>query len=139
MIDMGTVPKGFEHAIGKTKGEQVLYSFLTQIMVDAIHLTFIPVGENFLIQRLCGCKVGTEGFFNNDAAPAVIFLVHADALQPFRNHAEHGGRGSHVKQHIAFGVMAAIEGLQKTLHLVKHDRVIKTPFLIMNAVTEFVP
>ena len=38
VVDVATIPDGFEEGVGKTEGQDVLDSFLTQKVVDAVNL-----------------------------------------------------------------------------------------------------
>jgi len=41
MIDILPIPDRFKQGIGETEGQDVLYGFLSQVMVDSVNLGFM--------------------------------------------------------------------------------------------------
>ena len=51
MINTAIVPLRINHSIGKTQGEQILYGFFTQIMIDTIDITLGKVLTHGIVYR----------------------------------------------------------------------------------------
>src|SRR5690606_26626553 len=60
------VPQRFKQRIGKTEGQDVLYRFLTEVMVYAVYLLLLECPSQQLIKRYGRLLVVTEGFFNDN-------------------------------------------------------------------------
>src|SRR6185312_6788875 len=67
-VDIVAVPGRFEECIGKPEGENILYGFLTQIMVDTVNLALIKDGMQQIIQMFGAVEVMPERLFNNNPA-----------------------------------------------------------------------
>src|SRR5271169_939103 len=96
IVDEIFVPQRLEHAVRKTKGKQVLHGFLTEVMINAVDLVLIPVGENRLVQMPCRFQVGTKWLLYDDTFPTRPFL-EACLMEIVAKHAEEAGRGRKIK------------------------------------------
>src|SRR6185369_8198191 len=76
VIHVAAVPDRLEHRIGETKDHDVLYGFLTEIMIDAVDLPFVQHLVDALIELARGLQVGTERLFDDHtrALLTVAFL-----------------------------------------------------------------
>src|SRR5215469_10938634 len=74
VVDVVAVPERLEDAVTETKNEQVLDSFLPQVMVDAIDLRLIENRKNLGIQHAGRCAVSAERLLDDDARPRTISL-----------------------------------------------------------------
>ncbi|MOA23241.1 hypothetical protein D3C78_1438490 [compost metagenome] len=67
MGDGVLVPLGFEQAVGKAQGNQVLYGFLAQVMVDAIDTVFRKVLRYGIVDPTRRVQVMADGLFQDYA------------------------------------------------------------------------
>src|SRR5579859_817772 len=75
MIDISTIPKRLDHAVGEPEDHQILDCLLTEVMVNAENLLFGEDLLNVLVQLLCGFEVVAEWLFNDHASPLAVFLL----------------------------------------------------------------
>ena len=108
IVNIFVVPQRFEHAVGKAEGEQILHGFLTEVMVDAVDLAFIPVPENGFIQIERGLQVGAKGFFDNNALPAITLLKPC-LVKKLAQRAEETWCQRKIKHYIASGMVLFAE------------------------------
>ena len=77
VVDVVAGPEGFKDGVGETEYQQVLDGFFAEIVVDAVDLMLGEYGMDDVVEPAGGFKVGSEGFFDDQAAPAIVFLVVA--------------------------------------------------------------
>ena len=86
------VPLGFEQAVGKTQGDQVLHRLFAQIVVDAVGAVFREKLRHGVVDLARRLQVRTDGFFQHHAG---IFR-QADLGQVFADRAVHRRGGGEV-------------------------------------------
>src|ERR1044071_4242844 len=76
VIHVAAVPDRLEHRIGETKDHDVLYGFLTEIVIDAVDLPFVQHLVDALIELARGLQVGPERLFDDHSSAllTVAFL-----------------------------------------------------------------
>ena len=74
VIDVLPVPDRLEDSVCKTKDDQILDSFFSQIVVDSVNLVFIKHGSDFSVKLSSGIEVCTEGLLDDDPCPVVFVL-----------------------------------------------------------------
>src|SRR3546814_16986467 len=65
IIDVITVPQRFKQRISKTEGQDILYRFLTEVMVYAVYLLLLECPPQQLVKRYGRLLVVTERFLDN--------------------------------------------------------------------------
>ena len=58
MMDIVPIPQRFENAIGKTRDQEILNGFLSQVMIDAIDIFFIEILFKTKLQTYCNWSLG---------------------------------------------------------------------------------
>src|SRR5690606_8150078 len=81
VVDVFIVPDRFQYRVGEALQQDVLQGGLAQIMVDTVDLAFLQVFGDRCLQRLGGRQIGAERFFDDDAAPVLVFLQQVDRSQ----------------------------------------------------------
>src|SRR3546814_18020694 len=66
IIDVITVPQRFKQRISKTEGQDILYRFLTEVMVYAVYLLLLECPPQQLVKRYGRLLVVTERFLDNN-------------------------------------------------------------------------
>ena len=72
MFDEVTVPDGFEECVSESEGEDVLYGFFTEVMIDPEDLFFCEHFAQELIEIMCALQVVAERFFDHDAGAGFV-------------------------------------------------------------------
>jgi len=65
VVDIAAVPDWLEQRIGKTKRQNILHGFLTQVMVDSEDLRFVKAGGQRAVQSLSGFQVIDDRFLDD--------------------------------------------------------------------------
>ncbi len=87
VVDVTAVPDRLEQGIGETKGEDVLYGFFAQVVVDAVDLRFAKHPGQGADQASGRGQIMTEGFFHHESvALAVTAQTGARSLPASRFH-----------------------------------------------------
>src|SRR5947199_5164174 len=74
-IDITTIPNRLEDAVAETKDQNILDCFFSQIMIDAINLTFVEDLFDVSIQLPGRSNVSAEWFFDDHASPVIVILA----------------------------------------------------------------
>lgn len=64
VVDVVTVPRRVEELITETQNENVLDHLLTQVVINAEDLLFLPVGVQGLLQVARALKIFAEGLLD---------------------------------------------------------------------------
>src|SRR5260221_2368893 len=75
--DLTPVPHRLEDTIRQAKNKDVLYCFLTKIMIDAVDLFFFKNPGNLAVEVVRRCQGMSKGSFNDDARPALAISIQA--------------------------------------------------------------
>jgi hypothetical protein len=104
VINVTAVQQRFEDGISETKQQDVLDGFLSEVVIDAVDLSFQQVAVELGSQFDCGGEVSAEGFFNNNSQSSGGFAWrnHAGGVQSFHGGCEERGGGGKV--HDASGI-----------------------------------
>ena len=81
VIHIAAVPDRLEDGIGKAEEQDILRSFLAQVMIDAVDLAFVKNGMHCLVEFLRRGQISAKGFFDDDPPPAVCLARHAGLPQ----------------------------------------------------------
>ena len=81
MVDVAAVPDRFENRVGEPQREDVLHRLLTEIVIDAKHLTFVEHAVQMFVEGAGRGEVGAEWLLHDDAAGAVRLDCHAVAAE----------------------------------------------------------
>ena len=76
MIDVISIPQRLEQTVGETQGHDVLYCFLSEIVVDAIGLGLGKNAQDFAIERLSRCEIASERLLDDDPPPLAGFFTY---------------------------------------------------------------
>lgn len=82
MRDIFLVPLGRKQVVGKTKGNQVLHRFFTQIMINTVQLGFGKMATQLVIDLTRGFEILPDWFFHHDAG---LFGDYARFTEPLTN------------------------------------------------------
>ena len=103
MVNMVSVPEGFEDGVSKTEDENILDRLFPQVMIDPVGLGFGKPFPNQCIQFFCRAQVRSKWFFNDHTGPGipVRFMKEFCGLKLFEDEGEKPGRGCKVKNSIS--------------------------------------
>ncbi len=104
MVNVGAIPDRLEDGVGKAGEQNILHSFLAEIMVNAIDLVFVECFVDLLIQSDCGCQVCAERFFKHHAPPASVLMQLTCCIKIINDDGENRRR----KRHVVHAVRVAI-------------------------------
>src|SRR5438477_5614388 len=75
VVDKIAIPYWLENAVSKAKNQDILYSFLAQVMIDAVYLPFFEKSQELRIKLFGRLEIMTEWFFENKAPPDTILFL----------------------------------------------------------------
>jgi hypothetical protein len=117
VIDIVTIPHGFERAVGELKSEEILHDLFTQKIIDAVDIILMEATSNVGVESARRCEVVPEWLLDDDARPAstgrFVSLTGefrgAEALHDRRTQRRRSGE---IKEPPPAGARAAINHLQ---------------------------
>ena len=113
MIDVFVIPERFEDGVGKPKNEEILNGLFAEIMIDPVDLALIEIFFDLGLQRSGRGGIVTKWFFNDDARPSVMDVVHvideAGGMKFFNDEGKKLGLDREIKDPIAFGAKFFVE------------------------------
>ena len=81
-LDVLTVPQRLEDRIGKTENENVLDSFLAEVVIDAIDLVLVQAIEDRAVQCPGGVETPAERLLDHDPIPGPLAWRKSARRQP---------------------------------------------------------
>ena len=115
VVDVVSVPDGFEDAVGEAKDQDVLDRFLTQIVVDAEDLALVKDGIDALVQIARRSQVMSKGLFDDHADEAALGVGHSMRADVFYDASEKLRRGGQIKEAIATDTFSFVDAVQLDL------------------------
>src|SRR6185369_1038256 len=94
VVDEIAIPDGLEEGIGKAEVQEILYSLLTEVVIDAIHRRFREDLVQDLVKALSRGEVTAKRFLQHDPS-----VMRASCLpQSPHDRCEHTGRHREVME-----------------------------------------
>ena len=81
VVDVAPVPHRLEDRVGEPEEQGILRGFLTQVMIDAIHLALVEDPVHDRVEFLRRLQVVAERLFDHHPPPTVLRLIHARLRQ----------------------------------------------------------
>ncbi len=99
VIHVAAVPDGLEDAVGKSKRENVLDGFFSEVMIDAEDLLLVDGVQKRAIQRHGRGQVVPERLFDYQTAPLLVVLLRESRVAKLLgDEREERGAGREIKQ-----------------------------------------
>src|SRR5262252_4065851 len=102
MIDVTTIPYGFEDTVAEAEDQDVLNGLFSEVVVNAEDL---PLFEHFAyqaVQLLGGVEIIAERFLKDNAPPmAIFFLCQTGRAKLFHDVAKEHRAGGEIEEVIA--------------------------------------
>src|SRR5918993_3829386 len=117
MVNVVPVPQGLENCISKTRDQNILNSFLTKIMIDAVDLSFVQCLVNLFIQTMSGSKVGAEWLFDDHTPPAICLIELVGEPEQVNDIGENTRRGCHVIDAVARTIFPLFQNISQFLEI----------------------
>ncbi len=113
VVDVLPVPQRFEDAVRKTEYQEVLDSFLAEVVIDAIDLLFNESGVQPLVELArCG-EVTSEWLLDDHANEGAGRLRRqAGGIEPVRQRHHGVWRRAEIEKTVATGAALAIDGFE---------------------------
>ena len=102
MVDVPGIPQRREERIGQPEGQQVLHSFLAEVVINTIDLLLAPALQKRRIERPGRGEIFAEGLLDDQPA-AARQIGKARCRQLLVDHPEEVGGDGQVEQRIAGG------------------------------------
>ena len=139
VVDVVAVPEGLEEDVAKAEDHEVLHGLLAEVVVDAVDLLLAEEGVDDAVEVLRGVEIATEGFLDDDAAPAVALVGHAAGAHVAQGHLVEGGRYGEVVEAIGDALEAALELGQQLLQELEVLKVVEAAGDVVEVMGEVLP
>src|SRR5581483_6958521 len=135
MVDIAAIPHRLEDTVRKPKYEDVLYSFFSEIVINAVNLVFLYELKKVVIQLPRGSQVVPERLLHDEAAPRTFFLIRqATHFQLFHNIEKHIGGSCKVVEVISSGPAFLVHGIQNVFKFEESTGIVIVPCEIAESI-----